>query len=754
MNINLPIILLRGTAFFPSSEIKLEMSNQESKNIIDTASLFHNNEIIIATQYRDQELLPPIGVVSSIVYKEEMGNGNIRVKIVGKNRGIIKEYLPKTSEILETLVEVLPIQKNTKEETEMLMKLTLKIKEYVDEVPSASNSILSQMKCIHSLSVMTDILITYLNRPVEESRKYLEQLNPIVRAEELISYLNSEISLVWKQKQENQVEQIDERENQEHVEQLNLKQEQIEYFLKKMKDLVLPVEVKEKVQKEIENYQRLSFLSPENSMVHSYIEWILSIPWNQYTKDEENLKKVKQNLDKNHFSLSKVKMRMIEFLAVKRMNPHLQSPILCFVGPPGVGKTSLALSIANSLGRNFVKMSVGGLTDESEIIGHRRSYLGAKPGRIIQLLQKSKSMNPVFLIDEIDKMVKSEKGDPTSSLLEVLDPVQNAYFRDLYIEEEIDLSAVLFITTANCVEDIPLELKDRLEIIILDGYTEIEKEQIASKYLLKQICKNYGLLDKKVILLKKALIKIIREYTQEAGVRDLQRKIQTIIRKMITENIMNNRKTSLYRIDVACVSKYLKNPVYPVASFAYGENVGIVNGLAYMEYGGDCIAVEVQHFKGNGNLILTGTLGNVMKESALLSLSYIKSHADLFKIPIGEMTHDDIHIHLPKGAVKKEGPSAGVAVTTALISSFSQLKISSKVAMTGEMTLLGDILPVGKAKEKLIGAYQRGMNLVFIPYGNKHDVENILEMVTKKMKVYFIKTYKEIYDILKENESR
>jgi ATP-dependent Lon protease len=488
-------------------------------------------------------------------------------------------------------------------------------------------------------------------------------------------------------------------------------------------------------------------MSPELTVVRNYIEWILDLPWEKYTTDNEDLLDVRKKLDDSHYGLDKVKTRIIEFLAVKQKTNNLKSPILCLVGAPGVGKTSLAFSIAEAINRKFVKISVGGVHDEAEIVGHRRTYIGANPGRIIQGIKKAKCSNPVFLIDEIDKMTKDYKGDPASALLEILDPEQNRYFSDNYIEEEYDLSKVVFIATANYVDDIPEALKDRLEIVYLSGYTEYEKLDIAKKHLISKICKDHGLERRKISISEKVLLEVIRGYTKEAGVRELERQLSTIIRKIVTEIVVDKNIDNKFTINSNNLIKYLGKPKYRFSAKTE-TRVGVVNGLAYTYFGGDTLPIEVNYYKGNGNLVLTGSLGDVMKESAHIAMSYIKSNNQTFKIDYQKVLKSDIHIHVPEGAIHKDGPSAGVTLTTALISALAGLKVNKKIAMTGEITLRGNILPIGGLKEKSIGAHRNGITTIFIPYDNRNDLDDIPSEIKKDITFIPVKKYIEIYEYL------
>ena len=481
-------------------------------------------------------------------------------------------------------------------------------------------------------------------------------------------------------------------------------------------------------------------------MMKDYIEWMLSLPFEIETKDVTNLGEIQKTLDNNHYGMRDVKERILEYIAVKQNSKKEKSPILCLIGPPGVGKTSLAYSIAKSLNRNIATISVGGINDEAEIVGHRRTYVGALPGRIIQGMKKAGSSNPVFIIDEIDKMTKSVKGDPASSLLEVLDKEQNSHFSDHYIEEDFDLSKVLFIATANYEEQIPLELKDRLEIIHIPSYTEYEKKDIALNYLIPKLMDEVGLTPFEVVFESDAILEIIRCYTKEAGVRELSRMISKILRKIVKKMLLENNEAQVM-VKKDSLEEYLGKKIYTFYRQKETLQVGVVNGLAYTPFGGDVLKIETTYYKGKGNLILTGSLGDVIKESASIALSYIKANYKKFNVA-DSIFSSDIHIHLPEGAVNKEGPSAGIALTTSIISAFSNKKISSKIAMTGEITLQGDVLAIGGVREKVLGAYRTGVKKIYLPKENKKDLEEIPKEIKDKIKFILVSNYQDIAEEL------
>ena len=477
--------------------------------------------------------------------------------------------------------------------------------------------------------------------------------------------------------------------------------------------------------------------SLESSLSMSYIQTLLDVPWYQKTEDNDDLKNVRKILDEDHFGLTKVKERIVEYLAVKKMTGNLKAPILCFYGPPGCGKTSLGKSIAKALGRKFFKASLGGISDEAEIRGHRRTYVGSMPGRIIQGMRRAQVVNPVFLLDEVDKLASSYKGDPASALLEVLDPEQNIAFNDNYLEEPYDLSNVLFICTANYLENIPAPLRDRLELIEVNSYTELEKIQIAKHFLFKKQLEANGLIAKQISISDEAYKYIIEKYTMEAGVRDLERKIATIMRKIVVE-LLSNKDTEKIHVTPKLVEKYLGVPLFENTKKEKTEQIGVVTGLAYTEFGGDILPIEVTYFPGKGGLVLTGKLGDVMKESASIALDYVKANAKKYGIDSKIFAENDIHIHVPEGAVPKDGPSAGVAITTAIISCLSNKPVDNNVAMTGEVTLRGRALPIGGLREKSLAALRSGIKTIIVPKENKRAVDELPKEVKEGLNIVFM----------------
>lgn len=758
---NLPVLVLKGIVLLPNNDIRIEFENDCSKIILDESELLHDNKILVVNQ-KETNTLPNIGIVAKISHKLELPNGKVRVLVTGIKRVQVVDYLNqnKPEEALESIITDISIPNNCiNDEEHYINKLYKEFEIYTKTLPYVSNSPLATIASSKSLDKVTDIIVPYLQIDNNRWLEYVYELDSVKRAEMILEDIYHEIEVfeiekniddkIRKELDDNQRDYILRQKIKAIKEELgesSIKDDDVDTLREQIEKLKAPNKVKERLYNEVARFETLTIASPELNIIRSYIDWLLALPWGSYTIDNDDLIEVRRKLDESHNGLEEVKTRIIEFLAVKQMTNSLRGPIICLVGPPGVGKTSLAFSIASAMNRNFTKISVGGVHDEAELVGHRRTYLGASPGRIIQSLKKAKSSNPVFLIDEIDKMQKDYKGDPASVLLEILDPEQNKYFSDNYIEEEYDLSKVMFIATANYIEDIPEALKDRLEIVELSGYTEYEKIDIAKKYLIPKICKEHGVNAAGIVMKDDVIKKIIRSYTKEAGVRELERKIATIIRKIVTSIVEKRILVNKFIIDMKKLEEFLGKPKYNT-SMDVTTGIGVVNGLAYTQYGGDILPIEVTYFKGNGNLVLTGSLGEVMKESAMIALDYIKSNYKKYGIKYDELIKNDIHIHVPEAAIPKEGPSAGITLTTALISAFAKIKIPKTVAMTGEITLRGSILPIGGLKEKSIGALRAGIKKIIIPEGNIRDLDEIPAEVKENIEYITVKNYKEVYEI-------
>ena len=756
---NLPVILLKGLILLPNNVLKLEFNEKNiDNNIIDMSLLFHDGYILVVSEY-DKNNIPKIGVLSKIENNIVLPNGNNRIDIKGLRRVNIIEFLNETKnkQPSETIVSDIEIEEIEEEKEEAIIKKIIKeLKNYIKNIPYISNSSIAMVENEKSLDKLVDLIVPTLGLDKNQMLNYLNTISTITRSEMLLKdiYKENEMFQIERNLDLKIKKEIDDtqkefllREKMKLIKQElgdnSVKVNEIDDLKKRIKELDCNEKIKERLNYELNRYESTASVSPEVNIIRDYIEWLLNLPWNVYTKDNDDLRKARKELDNSHYGLNEVKDRIIEYLAVKQMTNSLKGPIICLVGPPGVGKTSLAYSIASSINRNFVKISVGGIRDEAEIIGHRRTYVGASPGRIISSMKKAKCCNPVLLIDEIDKMNSDYKGDPASSLLSILDPEQNKYFSDNYIEEDYDLSNVMFILTANYIENIPEALKDRLEIIELSGYTEFEKLDIANKHLIPKIIKENGLNQDFVSISNDTILKIIRNYTKEAGVRELERQLTKIIRKIVTQIVVNKIRINKIIVDNRTLEKYLGKEKYKYNTNIKNQ-IGVVNGLAYTVYGGDTLPIEVNYYKGSGKLILTGSLGEVMKESASIALGYLKANYKKYNIDYEIFNKNDIHIHVPEGAIKKDGPSAGIALTLGLISSLTNTKIPSDIALTGEITLRGNVLAIGGLKEKSIGALRSGIKKIILPFENAKDIDDLPKEVKDNIEFKLVKNFKEV----------
>lgn len=764
----LPVLVLKNIILFPHSEIRLELENNKDKELITLAESYYNKHILIIhpndelEESIDKTSFPRIGVIGYINMKIDLPNNKTRLVIRGLKRVKVLSYIDEVDKIKVSEFEEVQIKKLMSiEETAYSRSLIKQVENYIEQTPNISNSILSQILGVNNVSKITDILAVFIPGTYERKLEYLNEVEPTSRAMMLLDDINMEIALAnLEQEIEEKVSyELDKREK-EYIlsEKIKIMKEElgdsydkdreIASLKKELENKNLPDKVREKLEYEIKRYESASPNSGEIGMIKTYIDTVLSLPWNTYTEDNTDIEKARKMLDKTHYGLEEAKERVLEYLALNKMTKGLNNPIICFIGPPGVGKTTFAKSIAEATGKKYTKISVGGINDEAEIVGHRRAYIGSAPGKIIEGLKKAGSSNPVFVIDEIDKMTKDIKGDPASSLLEVLDKEQNKHFVDHYIEEEYDLSQVTFILTANYYERIPNELLDRLEIIELSSYTEQEKFNICKNYIIPNNIKTHSLINENILFTDEAIIKIIRNYTKEAGVRELERLIQSILRKIIKQ-IVISKENNLNIIDIAMVKKYLGKEKYLSHYNEEKEQIGVVNAMSYTIYGGDILKIEVNYFKGSGSIIMTGSLGEVFIESAKIALSYIKSNYKKFGINYETIENNDIHIHVPEGAIKKDGPSAGIAITTAMISALTGKKIKSTISMTGEITLRGEVLPVGGLKEKIIGAKNAGIKKIFLPIENKNEVLEIEKEIESGIKYIYVSNYKEVFEGLK-----
>ena len=758
-NEKLRVLIINDMVIFPNNEVRIEYDKNFDKQMSETFECNDDYILIVNPIDEDSDIditsLPNYGVLGKIKLKINVPNGKTRVVIEGLERVEVVNYTFESKNYTASYKALnLPAIPNEKNYINVLTKT---LEHYIEKVPYIGNAIMGQISNINNLDELCDLMASFLNIDYQRKKKYITSPSPIDRCKYLIEDINEEIQFVeLEQKIESEVEkELNETQKeyflrekikamQKELGESNSKDDEVVRLKKKISKLKCNSKVKEKITRELARYEAINSNSPELGIIRDYLDWMLNLPWNKYTKDNEDLAKVKSILDSSHYALEEVKERILEYLAVKQNTNNSRSPIICLVGPPGVGKTSLAISIANSLNRKVAKISVGGINDEAEIIGHRRTYIGANPGRIIQGIRRAGTSNPVFIIDEIDKMTKDIKGDPASSLLEVLDPEQNSKFSDHYIEEDFDLSKVLFIATANYIEQIPYELRDRLEIINLSSYTEYEKLDIAKRHLVPKELEEHGLTPLQVQITDEAIMTLIRNYTKEAGVRELERIIATLLRKIVKE-ILLGKNIIFYKIDENNLETYIGKKKYFYTENIKKNEIGVVNGMAYTVFGGDILPIEANIFKGKGDLILTGSLGEVMQESCQIALSYIKSNAKEFGIDTTLLQENNIHIHFPEGAVSKDGPSAGIAITTTLISILLNKPINYTISMTGEITLHGRVLGIGGLKEKIIGAHRAGIRTIILPSENEKDLEKVPEDIIKDITFIFVNNYLEIY---------
>ncbi len=762
---NLPILFLKDVVILPYNEARIEFSYEEKKVLTD-GEIYHDGHILLINLIDPLEErpsikdLPKFGIIGKIRNKIELSNGNVRVVITGIDRVEILNYIEREDNSLEAFVR--PTKEydyNETEATALKRMLIRNLESYVEVSAYMSNSVLGRINGVSSISKLSDVVVNDLPLSYQDKIKYIEMTNPMFRIRRIIEDLNKELETA---RIENELERAlkyrMESEQKDYVlrEKLNLIKEELgdndlkgqdlQELRGRINELDAPSSIKKRLMEECRHYEMTPPTSPEVSIIRNYIDWLLNLPWNISTEDNSNIDDIKRSLDESHFGLDRVKKRILEFIAVREYTNSSNSPIICLVGPPGVGKTSLAKSIAQALHKKFIKISVGGVNDEAEIMGHRRTYIGASPGKIIQGMKKAGSNNPVFLIDEIDKITKDYRGDPASALLDVLDKEQNSIFTDNYIEEEYDLSKVMFILTANNKGMIPDALRDRLEIIELESYTLYEKKAICNNYLLPKQLDRHNIPKEKVQLTDSALEKLILSYTKEAGARELERQIASICRQIVISMLGDNSKL-LYLIDTNDLEEYLGKEKYYQPGNEKNKESGVVNALAYTSNGGTILKVSSITFKGKGKLMLTGSLGDIMKESANIATSYIKSHYDELGINLSRFD-DDIHIHFEEGAIPKDGPSAGVTIVTSLISTLKDIPVDNTVSMTGEITLRGKVLPIGGLKEKLIAAHLNGIRTVYIPEDNMRDLDEIPSVIQKHLHIIPVGNYKEIYDDL------
>ncbi|GAF64110.1 endopeptidase La [Alkalihalobacillus trypoxylicola] len=760
---HIPLLPLRGLLVFPSMVLHLDVGRAKSVQALEFAMESEaEQEILLATQ-KDIAIDDPskdeiysVGTVARIKQLLRLPNGTVRVHVEGLSRAKINHYL-KNEDFYEVDISILNDEEPYKSaEVQAIMRNMLQMFEQYSKVSKKiSNETVTMIKEIAEPSRLADVVSANLPLKITEKQQLLEMISVRDRLIHLIQILNNEQEVLGLEKKIGQrVKKSMEKTQKEYYlrEQMKAIQKElgdregrtgeVASIKEKIESADMPDYIYSKAIKELDRYEKMPANAAESSVLRNYLDWLIQLPWKKETEDQLDVERAEKILDEDHYGLEKVKERVLEYLAVQKLTRKLKGPILCLAGPPGVGKTSLARSIAKSLGREFVRISLGGVRDEAEIRGHRRTYVGAMPGRIIQGMKKAGSINPVFLLDEIDKMANDFRGDPSSALLEVLDPEQNNSFSDHYIEETYDLSKVMFVTTANNIGTIPGPLLDRMEIITIAGYTELEKMQIAKNYLYKKQRENHGLTGNMIRINDEALLKIIREYTREAGVRSLERQLAAISRKTARLIVLGKQKRVM--ITESLVEEMLGKPRFRYGLAEQEDQIGAATGLAYTTAGGDTLSIEVSLYPGKGKLTLTGKLGDVMKESAQAAFSYIRSRSEQLQIDANFHENYDIHIHVPEGATPKDGPSAGITMATALISALTGKPVKKEVGMTGEITLRGRVLPIGGLKEKSMSAHRAGLTTIIIPKDNEKDLEDVPESVKKDIKFILVSHLDEV----------
>ena len=748
---NLPLLTLDNIVLLPSSKIKLDISDSNTKKLIDIALNYFNGHLFFVSNDIDKLKENQIGVITKISMRLDLPNGNIKIGLDGIGRARVLNYSLNGSTNSVTITKVDIPQVDPIESLADARTLKEMFNDYLENKKSLGNSILNSIENVNDINILTDMITDFMSIPLNRKKAYVEEINPKKRVLMLVDDLNYELSLL---EYENSLDSAIEK---------NLEEDQKKYLLKeklkiiqdelgieensdvkilqdKINDLDCPIRVRKKLNEELERYKLCNSNSPEIGILRNYIDTLLSLPWSVSTRENMDIESIRKSLDESHYGLLDVKERILEFMATKKYTKSKNNPIICLVGPPGIGKTSMAKAISVALKRKCVKISVGGINDEAEITGHRRAYVGALPGKIITGIMKVGVNNPVFIIDEIDKMTKDIKGDPASSLLEVLDKEQNERFVDHFVEEEFDLSKVMFILTANYTSQIPDELKDRLEIIELSSYTSLEKCAIVKNCLLKKLRLEYHLTKSELNLSDESILYIINHYTKESGIRELERLLRKICRKYICYKLDSKKSININKEIV----NYLGKEKY-TTPINYENSIGVMNALSYHPLGGELIKIESTMYPGDGKVTSSGTLGDMMRESINLSLAYIKSHAKEFSISFDKFRENDFFVHLTNSGLKKDGPSAGVSITSSLLSLLKNVSISNDIAMSGEISLTGKILRVGGLKEKIILAVENGIKKLYLPEENKNDILEYTSIYKDKLDIVFVDNYMDIY---------
>ena len=747
----LPLLPLRGLTVFPYMILTFDVGREKSVKALDNAMI--NNQLIFLVAQKDAKEDAPdveeiysVGTISRVKQLLKLPGNTIRVLVEGISRAELKSYVQTEPYfVAEVMERFIPEDEDKSVEYEALKRRVLStFDEYARLIGKISPETVAALSSIEEIGQLSDIIVSNMQLKVEQKQEILNEFYPEIRMEKLLEMLMTEIEILEVEKDINVRvrKQIDKMQREYYLrEQIKAIQTElgdkdgiageVDEYKKRLEAAKLPEEAEKKALKELDRLVKMPSGSAEGSVIRTYLDWVLDLPWSKKTEDVIDLAKAEGILEEDHYGLAKVKERILEYLAVLKLTKQLKGPILCLVGPPGVGKTSIAKSIARALGRKYVRMSLGGVRDEAEIRGHRRTYVGAMPGRIISALKQAGSSNPLILLDEIDKMSNDFRGDPASAMLEVLDGEQNFAFRDHYLELPVDLSDVLFLTTANTLETIPRPLLDRMEVISISGYTEEEKVHIAEKYLLGKQMKAHGLLKKNLRINEDTIRSVISYYTREAGVRNLEREIANVCRKAARKLVASGRKS--ITLNPANIEKFLGTKRYRYDKANEKDEVGVATGLAWTPVGGDTLVIEVTLMDGSGKLELTGQLGDVMKESAKAAVSYIRSKTELLGIDKDFHNKYDIHIHVPEGAIPKDGPSAGITLATAMTSALTGRAVRRNVAMTGEITLRGRVLPIGGLKEKVLAAHRAGIDTIILPAENRKDIDEIPENVRQEL---------------------
>ncbi len=763
----LPVLPLKDLVIFPFIIVPLSVSREKSINAVDQA--LAENRVIMLTAQKDfqnedpgEEDLYRVGTVAIIMRMLKLPDGRIRILVQGLSRARI-DYFIQTAPFFKAKITRIeePVTKDRGLEVEALIRA---VKQNLDRAVSLGKNISPEVMVIAANlddpARLTDLAASNLDLKLEEAQSILETMDPVERLKKVNEMLTREINLLTMQQEISSAAQGEMNKSQREYflrQQLKAIQselgegeelaEEVENYRKKIEEKAMPTEAREEVEKQIKRLERSHPDSAETSIIRTYLDWMTGLPWGVLSADNHDLARARQILDEDHYDLEKIKERILEYLAVRKLRGQkMKGPILCFVGPPGVGKTSLGRSIARALDRKFVRISLGGVRDEAEIRGHRRTYVGALPGRIVQAINQGATSNPVFMLDEVDKIGADYRGDPSSALLEVLDPEQNFSFRDHYLGVSYDLSNVMFIVTANVLDTIQPAFLDRMEVIRLSGYTDEEKLSIARQHLLPKQMEENGIKDMPVVWTDSGIVKVITGYTKEAGLRNLEREIGTICRKIAVQ-VAEGKTEETYRITDTNVDKYLGPMRHFAEELLDRDQIGVATGLAWTAVGGDILFIEVTAVRGKGKLSLTGQLGEVMKESAQAALTYSRAHADEQGIPADYFETHDIHVHVPAGAIPKDGPSAGITITAAIISVLTGRPVRRNVAMTGEVTLRGDILPIGGVKEKVLAARAAKISIVILPKLNERDLVEVPEPIKRDMQFFFVEHIEEVLKI-------